>query len=84
MRYGKKDAVNAFARLARACGKTIGREPGNWKLDTFPGYRVVEMMENGGECHPITEEALSSREFCKMCHGAIRVLDIREVRFYVC
>lgn len=77
MRYGRKDAEAAFARLAAATGNRIAtswNDVGGWSLDyaaCYGGYVVHEVCSE-----PFGSRRRPAREFCDAVWFAIRALEV--------
>jgi hypothetical protein len=81
-RITKKMIERQFVNLCNALGKRVctdWKDVGSWKLDSNPhygGYTIVEMMEGGGQSHPISMQRHKGSEFFYMMIFALRAIAI--------
>ena len=84
MRRTKKELLNAFHALCRACGKHVGTKPGQWRLaanspgDGITRYTIEETYnELGGVTNPLSQLAFLGRsEACQALWFAARAAEI--------
>jgi hypothetical protein len=80
MRISSRILANKLMYLADALNKSCGLEVGQWSLDhnsTYGGYIIVEMLENGGQHHPLLNCRLNSIEMSNALDMALAVVRLK-------